>query len=465
MDYRILSIRNDGLSVQPGKHWKALWKQMEEMTYGQLSKLLASNVLRRYANPTIERPSSSETRVFRVECKAPDMPGGQLALRDGPLLELPEQTWQIEREGDDEESFYSRCIRPHVIEQGRGALITGAAGTGKSYVLGRLEADLKAEGHNVKKISLTHVACKRLGLDASTAHAFIHRRVLHGSFSGWLLIDECSMMPALLLTLLENLASVPGNVKFVLFGDWNQLLPPMNRWRMAPLAGDAFQHSRLLHIWAEGTEFRLTHCWRTKEREFFDLCQSLLTMPSAAAVQQCRAQFPAAAGPLHLQGEMHLVLSHRRRVKLNKLCQAAAVERYRAENPDGRVVDVELPPGCVEKSTLNLAQPFQLCEGTRLIGANSETTNVVNGVFMTVHEIREEDCSVTDEFGNEFALTFEAITRSTRLAWAITVTSSQSREFDCPVVLWDLGSPFYSLRHLYVAMTRVRRPDALVVAG
>ena len=68
------------------------------------------------------------------------------------------------------------------------------------------------------------------------------------------------MLSALLLTLLENLASVPG-VKCVVLGDFNQLLPLMNRWRMHPVAGDAFQHSRLLHLWTEGAEFRLTRCW------------------------------------------------------------------------------------------------------------------------------------------------------------------------------------------------------------
>ena len=87
------------------------------------------------------------------------------------------------------------------------------------------------------------------------------------------------------------------------------------------MADDAFQHSRLLHLWADGAEFRLTRCWRTSQVEFFDFCQSLLTMDLDAAVQLCRSRFPPTKGrPLHLQGEMHLVISHRRRVRLNKLC-------------------------------------------------------------------------------------------------------------------------------------------------
>ena len=111
----------------------------------------------------------------------------------------------------------------------------------------------------------------------------------------------------------------------------------------------------------------------------------------------------------------------------------------------------------------NVAQAFELFEGTRLVGANNETRGIFNGVFMTVGEVREDDCDVVDKFGDCAALTFATIARSVRLAWAITIDSSQSREFECPVVLWDLGSRFYTLRRLYVAITRVKRPDRLVV--
>ena len=463
----MLSIRNDGMSVQPGnKHYEPMRKLLEEMTYGKFSKLLAANPLRRHCAPLVEQPSDSEAKVFRVEAKAPDMPGGVLAIREDISevpFELPEQAWKVESEEPDEDTFYERCIQPHVIGEGRGAIITGPAGAGKSTILARLEADLKEQGHRVRKVALTHVATKRLGLDASTVHSFIHHFVLHGSFSGWLLIDEFSLLPATLLTLLENLRSLPGNVKFVLFGDWNQLLPPMNRWRMDPVAGDAFQHSRLFHDWGEGAQFRLTRC-RRAQSGFFNLCQSLLAMSKEAAVRHCRSSFPPAEGPLHLQGKMHLVLSHKRRVKLNGICQKAAVERYRAENPEGCVANIAPEEEAEAGGSLNVAQAFQLFAGTCLVGASNEASGVVNGVFLTVGLVREADCDVTDEFGNCFALTFAAISRSTRLAWAITVTSSQSREFDCPVVLWDLGSPFYTLRHLYVAITRVRRPEFLVVA-
>ena len=468
---RLLSFRNDGASIQPGKHLPAL-KNALEVTYGDLTRLQRHEQLRRSLQAPMEKQSSSKTPVFR--CKEyktltgldgqetkqplePDLPGGELRIREA-VLELPELEWNVfdePLEGPDD--FYERIVRPHVVEQERPALITGPAGAGKSHVLLRCEADLKAAGHIVAKISLTHVACRRLE-DAKTAHSFIQRHVLHGRFNGWLLIDECSMLPAPVLTLLENLVNM--GVKFVLFGDWNQLSPPMNRWRATPVRPDIFQHSRLLHLWAGGTELRLTRC-RRSNREHYDFSLGLLTMPLEAAKALCRTTFAPSSGPVHLQAETHLVLSHRRRTKLNALCQTEAVKRYRATNPSGLVVRIEAG----EETGLNQQQDFELCVGTKLIGANNDLKSVVNGGFMTVGVVRADDCDVVDEFGSAFTLSYAQVARCSRLAWAITVTSSQSREFDGKVCLWDLGSKHYSKAHLYVAATRVKHGSLLIVAG
>ncbi len=168
------------------------------------------------------------------------------------------------------------------------------------------------------------------------------------------------MLPAALATLLEQLANM--DVRFVLFGDWNQLHPPMNHWRADRVRGDALEHSRLLHLWAGGTEIRMNRC-RRSSREFFDFCRSLLRPSLEAAVQQCRARFPPGAGPLHCQADMHLVLSHRRRRELNARCQAAAAARYKAAKPTGLVVRLE-PANAEDGGGLNRAQPFDLFEGT-----------------------------------------------------------------------------------------------------
>jgi ATP-dependent exoDNAse (exonuclease V) alpha subunit len=139
-------------------------------------------------------------------------------------------------------------------------------------------------------------------------------------------------------------------------------------------------------------------------------------------------------------------------VALNHACQKEAVARYRAENPDAPILSIAAPE---EEGLLNCQQSFEIFAGTRLIGANNETKAVVNGGFLLVKGVSEEGCLVEDEAGEEHELTVAQVTRSTRLAWAITITASQSREFG-GVAIWDTESPHFSRAHLYTALTRVK---------
>ena len=101
-------------------------------------------------------------------------------------------------------------------------------------------------------------------------------------------------------------------------------------------------------------------------------------MQLEAAVQACCSRYLPKPGPLHSQAKMHLVLSHRRRIRLNTDCQEDTVAEYRAANPEGLVVFIQ-PSG--DGECLNRAQPFELCKGTRLIGANRETRGSPTAAF------------------------------------------------------------------------------------
>ena len=105
---------------------------------------------------------------------------------------------------------------------------------------------------------------------------------------------------------------------------------------------------------------------------FFHLRQSLLVAPCRAALQN---QLSAGRGPTPpLEGQTHLALSHKRRVKLNGLCQKVAVERHRAEHPEGRVVAIVPKEDAETRGTSSVTVTFP----------------GVDGVFLTVGQARGE---------------------------------------------------------------------------
>ena len=87
---------------------------------------------------------------------------------------------------------YKDVVRPHVVDKGLSAKFQAPPGFGKTHILKRLAADLRAAGHAVQIMALCHVAVRNLGEDAITIHAFCHRHVLNGTFKGWARLDEVS---------------------------------------------------------------------------------------------------------------------------------------------------------------------------------------------------------------------------------------------------------------------------------
>ena len=456
---RVLALQTDAIYVQPGaRAWKAVEAALD-VTYADLPELvqkyepLRAKVSGRLQTPASFSHAGAAAKVFRLKkVDSPTLPGGVLVVKNTPVLETARLEWTVHEEPEDGPDDFAERALEHVVGQRRPLLVTGPAGAGKTHLLLNIIAGLKAAGERVKMVALTHVACRRLG-DAETAHHFAHHHVLGGSYSGWLIIDEVFMLPAMLLTILENLA-VAG-VKILAFGDPHQLPPPVNTWRSSEVC-KPLDRSRLLWHWAGGTRFHLTRC-RRSNREHFDRCLSLLGMPLEAAKQKLLTE---CAGSWE-DAEQHLVLSHRRRMRLNALCQRKAAKAC----GESMRASVRIASDAHQQGgqSMNRPQDFELFVGTRLLGANNEVKGIVNGGLLLVTEVSAGGCTVRDERDKDVALTLEQVTKCTRLAWAMTITSCQSREFDGKVAVWDLDSKHFSLAHLYVAATRVKHGSRLVV--
>ena len=386
-----------------------------------------------------QKANSSTASVYRVKfAEAAIYPGGSLELRAAPEAEEEEQRpreWStVEEPLEGPDDFTQQIVERAVA--GNSFCVLGAAGTGKSVCLRAVKAALEEQGLHCQCIALTHTAARNIGPDAKTAHGFAMRQILHGSFSGQVvLVDEISFMSVDLLAALEHLRL--KGVRIICFGDFGQLPPIRNRWRGCEVPADAFEKSELFLNWSEGTRFVLRRC-RRSDQAHFDFYTSLRDRPVREALAAARARYPARA-----EGACtwNITMSNWRRKKINEKMQRRAAEAV-----------PEAAKALIEGEGVEV--PYHLFAGTRLIGSNT-VGKFVNGAFLVVLELGSETARLQDEdTQEEFEVRLEQIAKHCRLRWALTLCSVQGRSLRGTIMIHDTESCFFSSTHLYVALSR-----------
>ena len=143
---------------------------------------------------------------------------------------------------------------------------------------------------------------------------------------------------------------------------------------------------------------------------------------------------------------MSLVISHAKRLQINDR------ENRRLAPADALVVPYEAR-GAVPT---NAPQTMRVWPGLRLIGAGGK---VQKGTFLTVEAV--EGDLVRLESGQCFA--GQELLKHTRLCSAITYASVQGLTLRGRVWLYDVESPHFSIKHLYMGCSRATNSELLSV--
>ena len=309
----------------------------------------------------------------------------------------------------------------HRVLQGQSLLVLGSPGTGKTFFCKGLVELLRAQGKKVDICSKTHSASSRAG--GCTADHWLRRHVIHGACNvDCLWIDEIGQLDIELLATVNRLTYL--GTQLLISGDFAQFAPIGNSWRGSPVPKDALAQSRLLHTLAGGNRLCLTEC-KISDHELFGFYTRLIPggnlfgLPIQSAVNQAREKFT-------YQGicQLNLVLSHRKRVELNRRCNL----HFKAQDA------IYLPCSLQKRVALNVPQPMWVWPGLALLGCLPlERQGIRNGVEYHVAAVNE----TTVTLGNGPVLTHEQAVAWLRLPYSMTYASVQGRETEGSLALHD----------------------------
>ena len=222
-------------------------------------------------------------------------------------------------------------------------------------------------------------------------------------------------------------------------GDFGQFAPICEHWAGCPVPEGSLEYSDMLFEMCGGNRLILTENMRSDARLFE--AYTNLGDNLQFALEKVRALFPMTSRPARYT----LTISHKNRLRINRL-------RNMQDAASWDSIFLKAPK---ETRGGNQPQDMILWKGLQLIGAGHRC---LKGLFYEVEEVTEEAVRLT----NGQVLSHEQAVQSLRLCYALTYASCQGLTLP-GVVRLDTKSERFTLKHLYVGLSRATAADLVEV--
>jgi len=364
-----------------------------------------------------------ETSTLKVDSVCHMVRTGSVSIKEFNYIIVPSENREFIDIIDD------------VITSNKGCLITGIAGTGKTYFANLLVSELEKKGKVVgKKIAPTNKAASHI--KGETIHKFFMSLMLSQNYEkkllknlnnfDYIVVDEISMVKEVFYRFFTIIRRYAPNVKFIVVGDFEQFKPVQDTY------DGTYEHSPALHQLCDGQRVNLITCKRSDD-ELFNLYSNKENIENINLDMFKATELTP----------LNIAYTHKTRKSVNKRCMNVF---------KGDVDFLTCGPSIYNKKT----QDVMIYEGLPIVAyKNIQKEHIFNSEVFHIISIDMNDKTFSFNVGDELK-TFKAHEFKNIFypAYCITAHVSQGATFKDKYTIHDWNHPRMDLTAKYVSLSR-----------
>ena len=253
----------------------------------------------------------------------------------------------------------------------------------------------------------------------------------------YIVIDEISMVSECFYKYLLVLKRLKPTLKFIIAGNFDQLLPVNDRAKFN------YQGSVALYDLCNGNRLDLTKCRRSD-----DICFN------KCAPDNVQNLTPQDFGNVFTK--RHLSYTNKTRIAINELIMKEVVKQKKSKMP------LKLSKLSYDKNS----QDVKLLSGMPIIArVNDKKLEIFNNETFTIKEIQHSKSNILiiDEAGVTKNISYDMFQKLFYVAFCITIHKSQGSTFDHPYTIHEWEHPGFDARLKYVALSRTTKLENINV--
>lgn len=325
-----------------------------------------------------------------------------------------------------------------VITSNKGCLLTGIAGTGKTYLGNMLVAELEKQGKVVgKKLAPTNKASSHI--KGETIHKFFMSLMLSQNYEkkllkslnnyDYIVVDEISMVKEVFYRFFTIIRRYAPKVKFIIIGDFEQFKPVQDTYE------GTYEHSPALHQLCDGQRVNLTTCKRS-DAELFNIYSNKENIKNIdVELFKVKELTP-----------LNIAYTHKTRKNINKKCMAKF---------SGDAEFLTCGKAIYNKKT----QDVKIYVGLPIVAyKNMQKENIFNSEVYHIESIDMNDKTFSLMVGDEVkTMKAHEFKNMFYPAYCITAHVSQGCTFETPYTIHDWNHPRMDITAKYVALSRATK--------